>query len=138
MYEVVTVTRNISPDKVEVVCTSSACSGCKGSTFCNTKGKKFEVWNENKLPVDEGQEVEIYLKPSRTIAGTLITLIAPLLLFPLGYFLAVAAGLGVGTSFLIALGGIALGFVGVWLYFKKQANHYLPVVASVLSEEREE
>ncbi len=100
--------------------------------------KKFEVWNENKLPLDEGQEVEIYLQPSRTIAGTLITLIVPLLLFPVGYFLSVAAGLGVGSSFLIALGGIALGFVGVWLYFKKQKNHYLPVIASVLSEEREE
>ncbi len=138
MYEVVTVTKHISPDKVEVVCNSSACNGCKGSAFCNTKGKKFEVWNENKLPLDDGQEVEIFLKPSRTIAGTLITLIAPLLLFPVGYYLAVAAGLGIGASFLIALGGIVLGFVGVWLYFKKHKNHYLPVVASILSEEREE
>jgi sigma-E factor negative regulatory protein RseC len=68
----------------------------------------------------------------------LITLIAPLLLFPIGYFLAVAAGLGEGPSFLIALGGIALGFVGVWIYFKKQKNHYLPVVASALSQESED
>ncbi len=138
MYEVVTVTKRLPSNKIEVVCNSSACRGCKGSAFCNTKGKRFEAWNEHNLPVEEGQEVEIYLKPSRTIASTFITLIAPLLLFPAGYFLAVLAGLSEGASFLIALGGIALGLVGVWLYFKKQQNHYLPVVDSILSEERQE
>ncbi|MGH0052445.1 MAG: SoxR reducing system RseC family protein [Sphaerochaetaceae bacterium] len=137
MYEVVTVAKCISSDKVEVVCNSAACKGCKGSAFCNTKGKRFAVWNQKKLPLQEGQEVEIFLQPSRTIIGTLLTLIAPLLLFPVGYYLAEAIGSSEGISFLVALGGIALGFLAVWAYFRKQQNRYLPIVASILSEEKE-
>ncbi len=135
MYEVVTITKVLSKKRVEVVCSSSACSGCKGSTFCNTKGKKFEVSNTNNLELKSGEEVSIFLKPSRTIISTLITLIAPLLLFPVGYYLAKAISLTEGASFLLGLCGILLGFVFVWLYFKKTESQYLPVVESVIEEE---
>lgn len=135
MYEIVTVTKILSPDMLEVSCTSSACNGCKGEAFCNTKGKRFEAWNKNELSVQSGQSIQIYLKPSRTIIGTLITLIAPLALFPIGYYLAQMLNLSEGSSFLLALAFIGLGFVGVWLYFRRSQKQYLPVVERILSEE---
>ncbi len=135
MYEIVTVTRIISADMLEVSCSSSACNGCKGEAFCNTKGKRFEAWNKTHLSVQTGQSVQIYLKPSRTIAGTLITLIFPLILFPIGYQLALLAGFSEGASFLTALASIGLGLLGVWFYFKGSQKRYLPTVEKILSQE---
>lgn len=138
MYEIVTVTKILSPEMLEVSCTSSACNGCKGAAFCNTKGKRFEAWNKTRLSVRSGQSVQIYLKPSRTIAGTLITLIFPLLLFPIGYYLSQMAGISEGASFLTALSSIGLGFLGVWFYFKTSQKQYLPIVERILSEESQD
>lgn len=137
MFEIVTVTKIVSKQMLEVSCTSSACNGCKGEAFCNTKGKRFEAWNKHMLPAKPGSTVEIYLQPGRTIAGTLITLIFPLLLFPLGYYLSQMSGTGELASFFFGLLGILVGFLGVWLYFRSRQAHYLPVVERILSEERE-
>lgn len=138
MYEIVTVTKILSPEMLEVSCTSSACNGCKGEAFCNTKGKRFEAWNKTRLAVQAGQAVRIYLKPSRTIAGTLITLIFPLALFPVGYYLSQLAGFSEGGSFLVALASIGLGFLFVWFYFRTSQKRYLPIVEQILSEESQD
>lgn len=138
MYEAVTVTKILSKQKIEVTCTSAACNGCKGAAFCNTKNKKFEAWNRDHLPVKEGDVVEIYLPSGKTIASTLITLIAPLLLFPIAYYLAKSANLAEGLAFLFGLSGIAVGLACVWLYFLKQGKRYLPVVEKNLSEESQD
>ncbi|NLK06394.1 MAG: SoxR reducing system RseC family protein [Spirochaetales bacterium] len=137
MFEIVTVTKIVSKQMLEVSCTSSACNGCKGEAFCNTKGKRFEAWNKHMLPAEPGSTVEIYLQPGRTIAGTLITLIFPLLLFPLGYYLSGRFGSGELASFFFGLLGILVGFLGVWIYFRSSQNHYLPVVERILSDEKE-
>ncbi|OQA43672.1 MAG: hypothetical protein BWY50_00795 [Spirochaetes bacterium ADurb.Bin315] len=60
--------------------------------------------------------------------------IAPLLLFPLGYYTAKSLGAGEGICTLIALGSIALGFVGVWIYFKVNEHSYLPTVKRVIKD----
>lgn len=138
MYEIVKVTNVLSSDMLEVSCTSSACNGCKGASFCNTKGKRFEAWNKTQLPVHPGMAVQIYLHPGRTIAGTLITLLFPLVLFPIGYYLAQGGGLSEGVSFLAALSSIGLGFVGVWFYFRGSQKRYLPVVQRILPEESQD
>lgn len=137
MFEIVTVTKIVSKQMLEVSCTSSACNGCKGEAFCNTKGKRFEAWNKHMLPARIGSTVEIYLQPGRTIAGTLITLIFPLLLFPAGYHLSDMLGSGELASFLFGILGILVGFLGVWFYFRRSQAHYLPVVERILSEESE-
>lgn len=138
MYEIVTVNKVLSRQKVEVTCTSSACNGCKGSAFCNTKNKKFEAWNKDQIALSVGDAIEIYLQPGRTIASTLITLIAPLLLFPIAHYLAKRAGLSEGLSFLLSLGGIALGLLCVYFYFRSQGKRYLPVVERNLSQESQD
>ncbi len=135
MYENVTINR-IFPDKsIEVSCNSSACSGCKGETFCNTKGKVFEAANPHNLPLEAGMVVELFLKPSSTIFSTLFTLIFPLALFPLAYYLAKMAGLGEGTGMLVGLGGIVAGFVFVWAFFKVHRDRFIPQILRIIAEE---
>ncbi len=94
----------------------------------------FDVSNIDGLALEKGDRVEIHLKTGRTIGGTLLTLIAPLLLFPLGYYTAKSLGAGEGICTLIALGSIALGFVGVWIYFKVNEHSYLPTVKRVIKD----
>ncbi|NLZ77831.1 MAG: SoxR reducing system RseC family protein [Spirochaetales bacterium] len=134
MLEVVTVHDVRGKDRIRVSCSSAACNGCKGGLFCNTKKRVFDVSNVDGLAIRKGDRVEIHLETRRTIGGTLLTLIAPLLLFPLGYHIAKGLGAGEGLSTLIALGSIALGFVGVWIYFKVNEHSYLPTVRRVVEE----
>ncbi len=130
MYEHVTITKLLADELVEVQCSTAACNGCKGAAFCNTKDRTFKAWNKDKIQLQNGDTIALYLHPARTIGATLITLITPLLLFPLCYYLAKALGLGEGLSFLSALGGIGVGFLGVWLFFKNRQRRYMPIVTA--------
>lgn len=134
MYENVTIKQIFSDKRIEVSCDSSACSGCKGETFCNTKGKVFEVANPHNLPVDEGMEVELFLKPSSTIFSTLFTLIFPLALFPLAYYLAKMVGLGEVAGMFVGFGGIGAGFLVVWAFFKAHRQRYIPQILRIITE----
>jgi sigma-E factor negative regulatory protein RseC len=137
MYETVTITKVINKETIEVSCSSSACSGCKGETFCNKKGKNFEARNGQGLDLHPGMHVELFLKPSRTIAGTLITLIFPLMLFPLGYYTSQALGLSDVGGMFSGLAGIGIGFLLVYSYFKAKKSRYLPQVEQILEETEE-
>ena len=138
MYETVTVNRIINDKTIEVSCTSSACRGCKGEAFCNTKGKVFEAANRKGLVIKPGMQVEVFLKPSSTITSTLITLIFPLLLFPLSYYSATALGVTEGKGTLLGLGGIIIGFLLVGIYFKYSRANYLPQIERILDEAPED
>ena len=135
MYENVTIKQIFTNKSIEVSCDSSACNGCKGESFCNTKGKVFEAANPHNLPLQVGMEVELFLKPSSTIFSTLFTLIFPLALFPLAYYLAKMAGLGEATSMGLGLGGIIAGFVFVWAFFKVHRHRFIPQILRVIAEE---
>jgi sigma-E factor negative regulatory protein RseC len=135
MYETVTVTKVIDKDTIKVACSSSACSGCKGETFCNKKGKDFEANNRQELSLKPGMQVELFLKPSRTIAGTLITLMFPLMLFPVGYYIAAALSNSEVVGLFSGLAGIGIGFLVVWAYFKAKRSQYLPQVDHVVEED---
>ncbi len=135
MYERVTIKQIFSDKSIKVSCDSSACSGCKGESFCNTKGKVFEAANPNSLPLQEGMVVELFLKPSSTIFSTLFTLIFPLALFPLAYYLAKMAGLGEVAGMFVGLGGIVAGFLFVWVFFKVHRERYIPQILRIIAEE---
>ncbi len=135
MYENVTIKQIFNDKSIEVSCEASACSGCKGETFCNTKGKVFEAANPHNLPLSEGMEVELFLKPSSTIFSTLFTLIFPLALFPLAFYLAKVAGLGEGSSMFVGLAGILAGFLIVWAFFKVHKERFVPQILRIIPEE---
>lgn len=135
MYERVTIHTISNDNSIKVSCDSSACSGCKGETFCNTKGKVFEAANPHNLPLEIGMVVELFLKPSSTIFSTLFTLIFPLVLFPLAYYVAKIAGLGEVGAMFMGFGGIIAGFVFVWAFFKAHKARYIPQILRIISEE---
>lgn len=130
MYEQVVVKKVLSRNLVMVGCSTNACSGCKSEAFCNTKSREFEAANDKLLPLEQGMLVSLYLPPGRTIASTLITLMVPLLFFPVCYFL--FSGLGEKPATLLGFLGMALGFVLVAIYFRLQRHHYLPQVDSII------
>lgn len=134
MYENVTINQIFQDKRIEVSCEASACSGCKGETFCNTKGKVFEAANPHNLPLEKGMVVELFLKPSSTIFSTLLTLIFPLALFPLAYYLAKLAGVGEGASMFVGLGGIVVGFLFVWAFFKIHKERFIPQILRIVTE----
>lgn len=128
MFEHVIVEKVLSPTKVLVVCSSSACAGCKGELFCNNKGRSFEASNELGLPLKPGDAVELHLKTGRTIFSSFVTLIFPLLFFPLVFWILSRQGMSQMVSLLGGLGGIGFGFLLAWIYFRKTNNRYLPTV----------
>lgn len=90
-------------------------SSAKAATsrrFWGVRERAYSVLNPKDLAVAEGDTVEIYLPPGRTVASSALTFLFPLLLFPLGYVLAgrLIPGLGEGLSFLIGFGALLSGF----------------------------
>ncbi len=133
MYEVVEVVKNNNNKEVEVTCPAEICSGCSGSMFCNVKGKTFNA----KVPKDfeqinVGDKLKLYLPPAKTISSSFITLIVPLLLFPIFYLLSPFKG--EGGNFLFGLLGIVIGFIAVAIYFKINKNKYYPKVVEKINE----
>ncbi len=130
MYEQVVVKEVVSDLMVRVGCSQGACTGCKSSSMCNIKGREFNALNEDHLPLAKGMVVTLFLPPKRTVACTLITLLAPLIFFPAGYFL--FSRFGEAGSALAGFCGVALGFVLVGLYFRYNSHRYIPTVASII------
>lgn len=130
MYEKVEVKQKNNDGTVEVACPTSACKGCKGNSFCNVKGKTFQAMIDKQLQAEikPGDKVNVYLPPAKTIRTTFITLMIPLMMFPLFYFLfPLKADF---ARFLVSVGGVGVGFAGVGIYFHLRKKRYYPHVIS--------
>ncbi len=132
MYEIVEVVNNIDNKFVEVTCPPSTCTGCNGSMFCNLKGKTFSAKVPNDFEkINIGDRVKIYLPPARTISTSFITLMIPLLMFPLFFILSPFDS--EGYKFLLGIFGVMLGFIAVGIYFYFSKNKYYPKVVEKIS-----
>ncbi|MGD1822006.1 MAG: SoxR reducing system RseC family protein [Pleomorphochaeta sp.] len=133
MYEIVEVIKNNENKFIEVACPSDTCTHCSGSMFCNVKGKTFTAKvPKNFEKIEIGDRIKIYLPPARTISTSFITLMVPLLMFPLFFLLSPFKS--EGYQFLFGILGIILGFIGVGIYFKVNKNKYYPKVIEKISE----
>ena len=67
--------------------------------------------NPSDLELTEGDTVEIFLPPGRTVLSSAITFLLPLMLFPAGYGLAssLIPGSDEGISFLVGFGALLAG-----------------------------
>ncbi len=139
MYEHVVVERIDAQGTVFVGCDAKACGNCSGSMFCNVKHKTFPAKNPNDLEVRPGDVVELYLPPGKTVFSTFMTLMVPLALFPVGYYLAglFNAQASELMRFFFGIGGVMAGFLFAWLFFRKRGNSYIPIVSSVVSTAQE-
>lgn len=106
MFSYVKVISVNKDSTVTVGCSSKACEGCKAEMFCNNKDDNtFLALNLSEIELSEGDNVEIFLPPAKTIMSTLLVFALPLCLFPVGYLL-VKSFLHL-NELLNALGGIA-------------------------------
>lgn len=127
MVEIVEVVRMNDELSVEVTCPTSGCKSCSGHMFCNVKGKTFSAEVDKDFEqINPGDKLKIYLPPGRTIFSSFVTLIFPLLLFPLFYIMLPNAG--EGMRFLFSIFGVAVGFALAAIYFHYSKSKYYPKV----------
>lgn len=132
MYEDVTVTSIEQDSLITVTCNSVACGSCGAKGLCNVKNKKFTARNDRAFQVKEGDRVRIFLPPGKTILSSFMTLIFPIIFFPLAYLLAKfwitseLAAIGIGLL------GVAFGFLITWLFSRSRSRHYIPEVIEIL------
>ncbi|NCB00584.1 MAG: Fis family transcriptional regulator [Spirochaetia bacterium] len=134
MYEVAQVVNIKNNSHITVACNTSACESCHAGALCSTKGKTFTAKNSSEKPLKKGDMVELYLPPGKTIFAGFITLMVPLILFPIGYYLAMAF---LPTSselihILIGVGGIAVGFFLSGMFSKIQSSQYTPEITRII------
>ncbi len=123
---------------VLVGCDSSSCTGCHAQMFCNNKTfTEFLARNDNKIALKEGDKVNLFLPPSKTILSTVLVFALPLALFPVGYFVGsylnhfLATPLLEVQKALVGLGFMALAFVIAALISAKNKRSLMPVITGV-------
>jgi sigma-E factor negative regulatory protein RseC len=140
MYEHAVVTALKDTHHVAVSCGTQACTACKGNMFCQTKGRIFSARLASGLQVSVGDTVELYLPPAKTVTASLITLLVPLLLFPVGYYLPLVFADAVTEPLRIVAGfaGIAVGFLGAGLFSKVYGERFMPSVTRIVPPDPED
>ena len=130
MYEHAVVTAIGNNRRISVTCQTESCTNCHAGAFCSTKGKTFLAKNSKELTLSIGDEVELYLPPGRTILAGVITLMVPLMLFPVGYYLPHLLSTNPSELIKILWGfiGIAGGFMISRIFSKVKANEYSPEI----------
>ncbi len=134
MTEISTV---ISLNKNQAVlgCKSTACSSCAGDSFCNVKSHTYTALNPQKLEIEQGDEVEVFLPPGKTIFSGFIVLIFPLILFLAGFILtdSFIEGAGEGIQALGGFIGLTFGFGLGFLFGKWKKKQYMPIIRKKVS-----
>ena len=111
-------------------------SSAKAATsrrFWGVRERSYSVANSSGLAIAEGNTVEIFLPPGRTVLSSAITFLLPLFLFPVGYTLAgrIVPGAGEGMSFLVGFGALLTGFpLGALI---RRGHSTVPEVTRVLT-----
>lgn len=137
MYEQATVLTIENHGHVTVSCKTDSCANCKASSFCAAKERIFVADNVHDLNLHPGETVELYLPPMKTIWAGFITLLVPLLLFPVGYYfpLLFIEAPDEGTKIIGGIGGIAVGFLLARIFSRRKGYKYLPHIVRVVSTE---
>lgn len=104
------------------------CESCS-SSFCTITTRKIRAQRPEDLKLSVGDNVEVYLPPSKAIGAGFLVLIFPLLLF-LAAYLAFGFLNNEGAQVGAGLGGLVLGFGLVYLFGKGRPQD-LPKVVQV-------
>lgn len=134
MKQTVTVIEK-KPESYIVGCDKSACQGCHSEMFCKNKNSSFEVQNPDKIEAKKGEEVEIDVPEKKAIISIFLSLGLPLLMFLPGYFLGKRFTGNEVILFVWGVGGIAVGFLFSYFFFKKFKKQFSPIVVGTKDEE---
>ncbi len=140
MYSVSQVKEIQKDGSVLVGCLTSACQGCKASMFCNNKDdNEFMALNPDKVQVETGDYVEIFMPPGRTILSTVLVFALPLALFPIGYLVCKAL-LPAQNEIIHALAGfgaMALAFGIASIISIRHKRHLMPSITKIVGKARD-
>lgn len=131
--------KSIKADTTVLVgCDNSSCTGCHAQMFCNNKTfTEFLARNDNKIELKEGDKVNLFLPPSKTILSTVLVFALPLALFPVGYFVSSRLNRFFETPLtevqkaLVGLSFMALAFVIAAIISAKNKRSLMPVITGV-------
>lgn len=134
MYEMAEVVKIKNNSHITVSCSTSACESCQAGALCSTKGKTFIAKNSSDHPLQQGDMVELYLPPGKTIFAGFVTLMVPLILFPIGYYLgsSLLPSSAEIVHILIGIVGMGLGFAISGMFSKIKASQYTPEITKVM------
>lgn len=106
------------------------CDSC-GSAFCNLKSRTIEASVATGLHVNVGDEVEVFVPPSRAIASGFLVLIVPLILFLTAY-LSFSFVENEAAQVAAGFGGLVAGFLLVYIVGRRRSPQ-LPTITHVSS-----
>ena len=122
----------IHDDSAMVQCfEDSDCASCN-SSFCSVKARTFRAAITPEVQVSTGDQVEVFVPPSRAIRSGFFVLIFPLLLF-VGVYLAFGFVENEAVQVGAGLGGLFAGFGFVFLFGRRQGSD-LPRIVRVLHD----
>jgi sigma-E factor negative regulatory protein RseC len=94
---------------------------------------QFEAVNPERIAVEAGDIVDIYLPPGKTVLAGFLVLIVPLLLFAAGYLItgSVLPEASEGIKAVFGIIGLVVGFLLSFSYGKKRKADSMPVITAV-------
>ena len=112
---------------VEIV-SEAACASCHAAGLCGIseyKTKAVEVPTSPTVYYEPGEEVDVVLKASMGHKAVWLAYVAPLVLLLAGILLALRLGAGEGLAALVAVGAVALYYLGIYLLRDKLQDEYI-------------
>ncbi len=137
MYEQASVISIREDGMVTVSCQTPSCENCKAGAFCGTRDKNFIAYNATETNLTVGDTVELFLPSGKTVLAGFMTLLVPVLLFPVGYYLPVLFNSGVqeGIRAIGGIVGIAIGFLISRTFSKLKEKEYTPEITRIIQAE---
>ncbi|MCL2480088.1 MAG: SoxR reducing system RseC family protein [Spirochaetaceae bacterium] len=142
MYDRGTVTA-VDKNIITVTCgDTSHCKTCPASRFfckASEKGREFKALNTDNLDLREGDNVEVFISPSKTIGYSFSILIFPLLMFLAGYYLTanLTNTLSDGIKLLGGFAGLVIGFAIAFLYSSFTRKQQYPLITKKIDFDTE-
>lgn len=121
----------IHGDSAKVECGDDASCGSCSSSFCSVKSRTFRATITPEVSVKIGDQVEVFVPPSKAIGAGFLVLIFPLLVF-IGVYLAFGFLENEGAQVGAGLGGLIAGFGLVYLIGRGHRQD-LPQIVRVFS-----
>ncbi len=133
MISVVSVKKVNKDGTVLVGCDNSACANCHAEMFCNNKNQnEYLALNPKKVEVKEGDMIELFLPPGKTIMSTVLVFALPLALFPVGYLLGTQITLNEVYRALCGIAFMALAFLISSIIFTHHKRQLMPTIEKVI------
>lgn len=124
----------------------AACDGChkaadgKGCSVCTLLGSKGETRARaiNTVSAVLGDTVEVESRTRRIIGYAALVFLLPVVLAIVGYLLGIRLSLGEGIALLLALGGLLISFLLIFLYSKLVVSRRLDIEIVAIAKEAEQ